>query len=35
MEEQILDEAMEKCMQESSSMDELLEVLYLAQLIIA
>ena len=35
MEEQILDEAMEKCMEESSSIDELLEVLYLAQLIIA
>jgi|GEM_PF-1193081 len=35
MEEELLNEAIEKCMDESASMDELVEILYLAQLIIA
>lgn len=35
MEEELLNEAMEKCMEGSASMDELFEALYLAQLIVA
>jgi hypothetical protein len=35
MEEQLLNEAIEKCMDDSTSIDELFEVLNLAQLILA
>lgn len=35
MEEELLNEAIEKCMEESASMEDLFEVLNLAQLAIA